>query len=52
MAGEDANKIRKSQDKFLNVMRSEFKNLSDKDLLKLIKTNPKLENQVTLRVAK
>ena len=52
MAGEDANKIRKSQDKFLNVMRSEFKNLSDKDLLKLIKNNPKLENQVTLRFDK
>jgi hypothetical protein len=52
MAGEDANKIRKSQDKFLNAMRSEFKNLSDKNLLKLIKNNPQLLNQVTLRFDK
>ena len=52
MAGEDANKIRKSQDKFLNAMRSDFKNLSDKNLLKLIKNNPKLKNQVTLRFDK
>ena len=52
MAGEDANKIRKSQDKFLNAMRSEFKNFSDKNLLKLIKNNPQLLNQVTLRFDK
>jgi len=52
MAGEDANKIRKSQDKFLNAMRDNFKNLSDKNLLKLIKNNPQLLNQVTLRFDK
>ena len=52
MAGEDANKIRKSQDKFLNAMRDDFKNLSDKNLLKLIKNSPQLLNQVTLRFDK
>jgi len=51
-AGDDANKIRISQDKFVDVMRSEFKKLSDKDLLKLIKNTPQLLNQVTLRFDK
>ena len=52
MAGDDANQIRKSQNRFLDVMKSEFKNLSDKDLLKLIKNTPQLLNQVTLRFDK
>ena len=52
MAGDDANQIRKSQNRFLDVMKSEFKNLSDKDLLKLIKNTPQLLNQVTLRFNK
>ena len=52
MAGDDANQIRKSQNRFLDVMKSEFKNMSDKDLLKLIKNTPQLLNQVTLRFDK
>jgi uncharacterized protein YihD (DUF1040 family) len=52
MAGDDANQIRKSQNRFLDVMKSEFKKLSDKDLLKLIKNTPQLLNQVTLRFDK
>ena len=52
MAGEDANQIRKSQNKFLKIMKDEFKKLSDKNLLKLIKNTPQLLNQVTLRFNK
>mgnify|MGYP003138127118 FL=1 len=52
MAGDDANQIRKSQNRFLDVMKSEFKKLSDKNLLKLIKNTPQLLNQVTLRFDK
>ena len=52
MAGDDANQIRKSQNRFLDIMKSEFKKLSNKNLLQLIKNTPQLLNQVTLRFDK
>ena len=49
MAGEDANKIRVSQNRYLDSMRDTFKSMSNKELKNFIARNPKLLNQVTLR---